>query len=210
MHALDKLSADPKELTTSSNMGWIGLKMKRKCTKFFQQGKSIILNVLFIDLFIRLIPLHQRLLALANHEEKRKVVLKQEKKLNWGVIGTGKMATRFITALVEAKSQKHRVVAIASSSDLKKAQELRGKFEILKDVCYCYGSYAELCADQNVEAVFIATPHTLHARDAIQALRMGKKVLVEKPISINQKETEMMISLAKETGLFLMEAMWTR
>ena len=125
-------------------------------------------------------------------------------------MGTGKIATKFIKDLVEAKSQKHRVVAIASSSELKKAHELKNQFPVLKDVCYCYGSYAELCADQNVEVVYIATPNSMHCRDAILALRMGKKVLVEKPFSLNHKESELMVALATENRLFLMEAMWTR
>lgn len=125
-------------------------------------------------------------------------------------MGTGKIASKFIKSLVESTAQKHRVVAIASSSDLKKAQNLRAQYPGLESVCYCYSSYPELCADQNVDVVYVATPHTLHCSNSILALRMGKRVLVEKPFAINTKESELMISLAKENGLFLMEAMWTR
>ena len=155
--------------------------------------------------------MYERLLCLAQNEEKRKIALKNiQDNLKWGIVGTGNVAKKFIQALIESKESKSHVVAIASSSNLEKAKDLKNQFSTLKDICYCYGSYAELCADKNVDIVYIATPHSFHCRDTIQALTFGKNVLVEKPFAINQNEASKMISLASEKDLFLMEALWTR
>lgn len=101
-------------------------------------------------------------------------------------------------------------MAIASSSEISKAIELKNKFSKIVNTCYCYKSYAELCADQNVDVVYIATPHSLHYRDALQALNFRKHVVVEKPFTLNKKEAELLKELAKANNLFLMEALWTR
>lgn len=154
--------------------------------------------------------MYERLLTLAKKEEKRKLILKENEKLRWGILGTGQIANKFIKDLVESKSQNHIVSAIASSSDLKKAIDLKGKFPKLEDACYCYSSYPELCADKNVDIVYVATPNSRHFRDSLLALNCGKHLLVEKSFTLSQKEADALILKAKEKGVFLMEAMWTR
>jgi len=72
-----------------------------------------------------------------------------------------------------------------------------------------YGGYESLYADSDVDAVYIATPHTLHLQNAGDALRAGKAVLCEKPITVNAAECQALIDVANESSSYLMEAMWT-
>lgn len=73
-----------------------------------------------------------------------------------------------------------------------------------------YGSYEELVADPNVDLVYIATPHNLHAEQAILCMKAGKGVLVEKAFGANAAQARKMISVSKETGMLCAEAIWTR
>ena len=76
-------------------------------------------------------------------------------------------------------------------------------------IATAYGGYEALYADAGVDAIYVATPHTLHLKNAGDALRAGKAVLCEKPITINAAECEQLIRIANESGSYLMEAMWT-
>lgn len=73
-----------------------------------------------------------------------------------------------------------------------------------------YGSYEELLADPEVDLVYIATPHALHAEQAIACMRAGKNVLVEKSFTGNAEQAEAVLEVARETGLTCTEAIWTR
>ncbi len=73
-----------------------------------------------------------------------------------------------------------------------------------------HGSYAALAADPDIDIVYIATPHNVHAENSLMCLKAGKAVLCEKPFSINALEAERVIQCARAHNLFLMEAMWTR
>lgn len=68
-----------------------------------------------------------------------------------------------------------------------------------------YPSYTDVYNDLSVEIVYIGTPHSLHLQNALDAISAGKHVLCEKPMTINAKETEIMIKAAKAKGVFLME-----
>ncbi len=73
-----------------------------------------------------------------------------------------------------------------------------------------YVSYDELFKDTDVDIVYIATPHTLHAELSIKAMEHGKHVLCEKPLSLNSKEATAIIKTSQRTHRFFMEAFWTR
>ncbi|GGA99461.1 oxidoreductase [Puia dinghuensis] len=75
---------------------------------------------------------------------------------------------------------------------------------------HVYGTYEELAADQNLDAVYIATPHGYHAEHALLCLRQGKAVLCEKPMALSARQVKEMIEAARASNAFLMEAMWTR
>jgi dihydrodiol dehydrogenase / D-xylose 1-dehydrogenase (NADP) len=85
----------------------------------------------------------------------------------------------------------------------------------LKD-CGCpaeakaYGSYEELVKDQNIDIIYIATPHSHHYQNAMLCLEAGKNVLCEKAFTTNADQAKVLVKKAKEKNLFLMEAVWTR
>jgi dihydrodiol dehydrogenase / D-xylose 1-dehydrogenase (NADP) len=101
---------------------------------------------------------------------------------------------------------KHIIQAIGSSS-LSRAQEFVRKHVAPAGVPEpkCYDSYEGVYSDPDVDIVYVATPHSLHHRNTIDAIEAGKHVLCEKPIAINAKEAENMILAARSKGVFLME-----
>jgi predicted dehydrogenase len=73
-----------------------------------------------------------------------------------------------------------------------------------------YGSYADLARDPAIDIVYIATPPSLHCENALDCIEHRKAVLCEKPFALNAAEAARMVRSARERGVFLMEAMWTR
>lgn len=120
-----------------------------------------------------------------------------------GIIGAGWIAEKMSEAL--APLEDYCVHAIASRS-LEKAEEFAGRWNIAK----AYGSYEELVADDEINLVYIATPHSHHFQHAMLALKHGRNVLVEKAFTANAQEAETLIRTAHEKGLFITEAIWTR
>ena len=120
-----------------------------------------------------------------------------------GIIGAGWIAEKMAEAL--APLEDYCVHAIASRS-LEKAEEFAGRWNIAK----AYGSYEELVADDEINLVYIATPHSHHFQHAMLALEHGRNVLVEKAFTANAQEAEILIRTAHEKGLFITEAIWTR
>lgn len=123
--------------------------------------------------------------------------------IRWGVIGPGKIARQFAHGLKALHD--HQLVA-AGSRDAAKAQAFVDEFGRGRG----YGSYEELAAAADVDAIYVATPHPLHCSHAELALRAGKAVLCEKPLCVNAIEGEALVAASIESGSFLMEAMWTR
>src|SRR5689334_17062222 len=121
-----------------------------------------------------------------------------QQNLQWGVIGTGAIATDFATAL--ATSERCRIVNVTSFPGL--AQPFAQKFSIARAT----DSLEELLGDGEVQAVYVATPHPQHERLALAAIVQGKHVLVEKPISTSVESATRIIEAAKRRGVFLMEA----
>ncbi len=122
--------------------------------------------------------------------------------MRWGVLATGGIAARFTAEVRELPDAE--VVAVASRSEAS-AKEFAGRFGIPR----AYGEWAGLVNDPEVDVVYVATPHSAHRTAAGLALAAGKPVLCEKPFTLNVREAEELVSLARERGLFLMEAMWT-
>lgn len=123
--------------------------------------------------------------------------------IKWGIIGAGRIASTFATALNAMDNVELTAIA---SRNMKKAEEFARQFSIKK----AYGSYEALAKDPEIDVVYIATPHTEHKDNSALCIRNRKAVLCEKPFTINSKEAEYLISLAKEKNVFLMEAMWTK
>ena len=122
--------------------------------------------------------------------------------VRWGVLATGGIAATF-TADLQAMPGAE-VVAVASRTDAS-AQAFADRFGIPR----AYGSWAALVADEEVDVVYVATPHSAHREATALALEAGKHVLCEKAFTINEREARELVKLARDRGLFLMEAMWT-
>jgi predicted dehydrogenase len=87
-----------------------------------------------------------------------------------------------------------------------KAEDFGNQFSIPNR----HPSYEALVNDDEVDIVYIATPHTRHHQDALLAIKAGKHVLLEKPFTVNAREAKEVIDAAKSKNVFIMEAMWTR
>jgi predicted dehydrogenase len=122
--------------------------------------------------------------------------------IKWGIIGCGKIANKFATDLMTIPYAK--LVAVASRNQ-ENADSFANKYKSEK----AYNSYEALAKDNNVDAVYIATPHSFHKEHSILCLQNKKAVLCEKPFAMNLQEVEEMIAVAKENNVLLMEALWT-
>jgi predicted dehydrogenase len=123
--------------------------------------------------------------------------------MRWGILGPGRIARSFLTGL--AGSATESAVAVGSR-DLDRARAVADDF----DVPRAYGSYPDLLADETVEAVYVALPNSLHAQWSDAAARAGKHVLCEKPLGRSAAEAEAMFAVARECGVWLMEAFMYR
>jgi len=123
--------------------------------------------------------------------------------IRWGIAATGGIATGFATdlALVEGA-----VITAVGSRSQDRADEFGARF----DIPHRHPSYEALAADPDVDVVYVASPHSRHAADAIVFLDAGKHVLCEKPMALNELEVVSMIDAARRNSRFLMEAILTR
>ena len=124
-------------------------------------------------------------------------------KIRWGIIGTGSIAAKFATALNSMEDC--ILTAVASRKDIR-AREFADRYNIIKS----YGDYEALAKDPDIDVIYIAVPHTEHKRMAKLCIRHNKAVLCEKPFTINSKDANDLVSMAKEHNVFLMEAMWSK
>ena len=121
-----------------------------------------------------------------------------------GIAGCGNIASTLASVMVKLP-QTMKLEAVASR-DRARAEEFASRFGVEK----AYGSYDELYADDEVDLVYVATPHSHHHDVMIAALEHGKHVLCEKAFCVNAKEAEEVFALAKEKNCFVAEAIWTR
>lgn len=121
------------------------------------------------------------------------------KKLKWGILGPGNIARDFAQALNRVNGE---VYAVASRN-----KERAEKFARENNVKKAYGSYDEIIKDENIDVVYIATPHSNHYEYIIKSLNNNKHVLCEKAITVNERELEEALKIAREKNLVLEEAM---
>ena len=124
------------------------------------------------------------------------------RRVRWGILGAGNIAKTFVTDLLAQGLE----VAAVGSRDAAKAAEFAAEFSIPTS----HGSYEDLVADPHVDVVYIATPQSFHAEQALLAIEAGKPVLVEKSFTNTAAEAERVVAAARAKGVFAMEAMWTR
>jgi dihydrodiol dehydrogenase / D-xylose 1-dehydrogenase (NADP) len=123
------------------------------------------------------------------------------KKIKWGILGTGAIANLFAEGLKALKNAE--LIAVGSRSK-DSAESFGNKFNIERR----YASYVALAGDPDIDAVYISTPHPFHKSNTLLCLKNKKAVLCEKPFAMNSNEATEMINYAEKNGLFLMEGMW--
>ncbi|TNM29759.1 Gfo/Idh/MocA family protein [Streptomyces sedi] len=122
--------------------------------------------------------------------------------VRWGILATGGIADRFVSDV--AKLPDAEIVAVGSRT-AESAERFAGRHGIAR----AHGSWAALAEDPGVDVVYVATPHSAHAEPVRLCLEAGTPVLCEKPFTLNAAQATELVELARERGVFLMEAMWT-
>ncbi len=123
--------------------------------------------------------------------------------MNIGIIGAGNIASTLANTINKIEDANCYGIA---SRDITKAKEFAGKYNIPK----AYGSYEEMVMDDNIELVYIATPHSHHYEHMKLCIQHGKHVLCEKAFTINSVQAREIFDLAREKNVLVTEAIWTR
>ena len=123
-------------------------------------------------------------------------------KVRWGIVSTGRITHQFVRDFNFVPNGE--VVAVASRS-----QESADAFARQYGIPRAYEGYERLLEDGEVDAVYVATPHTMHFQNTVDAITAGKHVLCEKPFTISPGESEQLFEVAGRSSVFVMEALWT-
>ncbi|WP_274365888.1 Gfo/Idh/MocA family protein [Paenibacillus thermotolerans] len=122
--------------------------------------------------------------------------------IGWGFIGAGGITGRVMNDFKEMKDAKLAAVFSRTGANAERLALPHG--------AKAYTDCETMIRDPEVDAIYVATPHHLHMEHACLALELGKPVLCEKPMAPNAAQVRTMVGKARETGTYLMEAMWTR
>ena len=123
--------------------------------------------------------------------------------VRWGILGTGRIARAFAEGLRHVSNGKLEAIA---SRTMESARRFGDEWNVPR----AFESYQALAESDEVDAVYVATPHTGHAEYSILCLKNGKAVLCEKPFAVNASQVAAMIEQARQSKILLMEGMWSR
>jgi predicted dehydrogenase len=124
-------------------------------------------------------------------------------RIRWGILSTGHIAGKFVEDLRLMPDAE--VAAVGSRTD-ETARAFAAKYEIPR----AHGSWRALAEDPEVDAIYVATPHSAHYEATLTCLLSGKAALTEKPFTLHVPDAEELVATARRRGVFLMEAMWMR
>ena len=123
--------------------------------------------------------------------------------LSWGILGTGRIGGVFARQLSQSKTGK---LAAVGSRSRASADKFAAEYRVPRS----YSTYEALLTDSHVQAVYIATPHSLHAEWCLKAAKAGKHILCEKPLTLNHIEALVVVDAVRKHDVFLMEAFMYR
>jgi len=123
--------------------------------------------------------------------------------INWGILGPGKIAHKFVKGLQTIADAKVYSVGSRSSDH---ASQFAREYGLEK----AFGSYLELAKDPGTDIIYVATPHPFHYENTLMCLENDKAVLCEKPFTINSRQLRHLVEAARSNKVFLMEALWSR
>ena len=122
--------------------------------------------------------------------------------INWGIFGTGMIARALAVSMIESEGSKLKAVA---SRSIEKAERFAEKYN-----CLPIEGYENLLKDDEIDAIYVATPHDSHFDLALASIEAKKSVLCEKPMTINSTEAMVLIDAGRSKGVLLMEAFMYR
>jgi predicted dehydrogenase len=125
------------------------------------------------------------------------------RKIRWGILGCGRIAGKFAEELQLVADAELCAVA---SRDQAKADAFAARFPAR----FRHGSYEDMLSNPEVDVVYVATPHAQHAENTLLCLAHGKAVLCEKAFALNSHQARSMVAASRASGIFLMEALWTK
>jgi predicted dehydrogenase len=123
--------------------------------------------------------------------------------IRWGILGCGRIARKFASDLTLVEGAKLFAVAARSINDARTfAKEFPAQ--------HVHGSYDELVSNQEVDVIYIASPHALHFEHTLLCLNHQKAVLCEKAFALNLRQAKEMVAVSRNRKVFLMEALWSK
>ncbi len=128
--------------------------------------------------------------------------------INVAILGAGSIAqkmARTINGMIAQGNQGVAMYAVASRNG-EKALQFASEYGVEK----AYGSYEEMLRDPDVDLVYVATPHSHHYEHMLLCLKHSKHILCEKAFTVNARQADEVIALARQKGLYIAEAIWTR
>ncbi|XP_050348689.1 trans-1,2-dihydrobenzene-1,2-diol dehydrogenase-like [Nymphalis io] len=126
--------------------------------------------------------------------------------IRWGIVTSGKISHDFVNAFNSYPKKGDQIIAAVAARNKSRADE----FAKLHNIAKVYDSYEDMAKGNEIDVVYIGALNPYHYRLSKMFLECGKHVLCEKPLCLNYKETESLISIARKRKLFLMEAIWSR
>lgn len=123
--------------------------------------------------------------------------------IRWGILACGKIARKFAADLQHVEGA---VLTVVASRDIERAKAFATEFSVPN----YFGTYEELVTSDEVDVIYVASPHSHHHEHTLLCLKHGKAVLCEKAFSINSRQAREMVDLARSKKIFLMEALWSR
>lgn len=125
--------------------------------------------------------------------------------VRWGIVGTGHMAAVLAAEFAAITDDEAQLVAVCGRD-----AERTAAFAAGHGIRRTHADFPALARDPDIDALYIATPHTLHHDCMLAAIEAGKAVLCEKPFTVNAAQAAEVIDAARRRSVFVMEAMWTR
>lgn len=141
---------------------------------------------------------------------KRAQAEREGLKVNVAILGAGRIAHSMAKTLLAMSKDNRYMNLVAPYAVAARDGQRAAEFAKQYGFPVSYGSYDELMNDPNVDLVYIATPHSLHAEQGIACLKAGKNVLVEKSFTANTAQAKELLRVSNETGLTCTEAIWPR
>ena len=127
------------------------------------------------------------------------------RQVNWGIIGLGKIATKFAESFKNTKNSKLKAVA---SKDISKIEKFQSIFDLNKE--FCFSNYESILNCKDIDIIYIALPHSFHAEWIIKCIENKKNILVEKPATVKFSEMQIIEKKLNQKNIFFAEAFMYR